>query len=123
MTSVNFTIFHPWDGKSPLACLPLAAWPPSWYVHYCNAIYFSYTIFIIADTLQSIYLAAINSIFKSNTKLKYLYILEINILLSIKIIYINLGPIIESEASINSNYCILKTIFLEQLQLNYNNNF
>jgi hypothetical protein len=41
--------------------------------------------------------------------------LEINILLSIKTIYINLGPIIESEAFINSNYRILKIIFLEQL--------
>jgi hypothetical protein len=39
--------------------------------------------------------------------------LEINILLFIKITYINLGPIIESEASISSNYYILKIIFLE----------
>jgi hypothetical protein len=38
---------------------------------------------------------------------------EINILLSVKTTYINLGPIIESEASINSNYYILKIIFLE----------
>jgi len=29
--------------------------------------------------------------------------------------YINLGPIIESEASISGNYYILKMIFLEQL--------
>ena len=49
--------------------------------------------------------------------------LKINILLSIKTTYINLGPIIESKASINRNYYILKIIFLEQLQLNYNNNF
>jgi len=49
--------------------------------------------------------------------------LEINILLFIKTIYINLGPIIESEASINGNYHILKTIFLEQLQLNRDNDF
>jgi len=40
---------------------------------------------------------------------------KINILLFIKITYINLGPIIESEAFINGNYRILKTIFLEQL--------
>jgi len=38
---------------------------------------------------------------------------EINILLFVKIIYINLGPIIESEVFINNNYHILKTIFLE----------
>ena len=49
--------------------------------------------------------------------------LEINILLFIKIIYINLGPIIVSEAFINGNYYIFKTIFLKQLQFNYNNNF
>ena len=48
---------------------------------------------------------------------------EINILLFIKITHVNLGPIIESEAFINSNYCILKTIFLKQLQLNHNNDF
>jgi hypothetical protein len=48
---------------------------------------------------------------------------KIDILLSIKTTYINLGPIIESKASINSNYRILKTIFLEQLQLNRDNNF
>jgi len=59
------------------------------------------------------YLAAINGIFKSNTELKYPRIPKINILLSIKTTYINLGPIIESEAFINSNYYILKTIFLE----------
>jgi hypothetical protein len=41
--------------------------------------------------------------------------LEIDILLSIKTTYINLGPIIESEAFINGNYYILKIIFLEQL--------
>jgi len=48
---------------------------------------------------------------------------KIDILPSIKTTYINLGPIIESEASINGNYRVLKTIFLEQLQLNHNNNF
>ena len=43
---------------------------------------------------------------------------EINILLFVKIIYINLSPIIENKAFINSNYYILDTIFLKQLQLN-----
>ena len=88
-----------------------------------NSIQNQISIFIITDTLQSIYPAAINSIFKFNTELKYLHILKIDILLSIKITYINLGPIIESKASINSNYYILKTIFLEQLRLNRDNNF
>jgi len=71
------------------------------------------SIFVIADALQSIYPATINGIFESNTELKYLYMPEIDILLFIKTMHINLGPIIESEAFINSNYRILKTIFLE----------
>jgi len=70
---------------------------------------------MIVDALRSTYLTAINSIFKSNTELEYLRMPKINILLFVKIIYINLGPIIESKASINGNYCVLKTIFLEQL--------
>jgi len=49
--------------------------------------------------------------------------LKIDILLFIKTTYINLGPIIESKAFINGNYRILKTIFLEQLQLNHDNDF
>ena len=78
---------------------------------------------MIIDALQSAYLATINSIFKFNTKLKYPRMLKINILLSAKTTYINLGPIIKSEAFINNNYCVLKIIFLEQLQLNRDNNF
>ena len=78
---------------------------------------------MITDALQSAYPAAVNSIFKLNTELKYLCILKIDILLSIKTTHINLGPIIESEASINGNYCVLKIIFLEQLQLNRDNDF
>ena len=73
------------------------------------------SIFVIADALQSTYPAAVNSIFKFNTELKYPRMLEINILLFIKTTHVNLGPIIESEASINGNYYILKTIFLKQL--------
>ena len=78
---------------------------------------------MITDALQNAYPAAVNSIFKSNTELKYLRIPKIDILLFIKITHINLSPIIKSKASINSNYCILETIFLKQLQLNYNNDF
>ena len=40
---------------------------------------------------------------------------EINILLFIKIMYVNLGPIIKSKTFINGNYRVLKTIFLKQL--------
>jgi len=69
------------------------------------------------------YLTAVNGIFESNTELEYLCMLEIDILLSAKIMHVNLGPIMESEASINGNYHILEIIFLEQLQLNCDNNF
>jgi len=48
---------------------------------------------------------------------------EIDILLSAKTMHVNLGPIMESEASINGNYRVLETIFLEQLQLNRDNDF
>ena len=68
---------------------------------------------MIIDTLQNTYPATVNGIFKSNTEFKYLYILKINILLFIKIMYVNLGPIIKSKAFINNNYYILKIIFLE----------
>ena len=78
-----------------------------------NTIQNQISIFVITDTLQSAYPATVNSIFKSNTKFKYPYIPKIDILLFIKIIYVNLGPIIENKAFINSNYYILKTIFLE----------
>ena len=71
------------------------------------------SIFVIVNALRSAYLAAVNSIFKSNTKFKYLRMLKINILLFAKITHINLDLIMESEASINSNYYILKTIFLK----------
>ena len=69
------------------------------------------------------YLTAVNGIFESNTELEYPHMPEINILPSTKTMHVNLGPIIKSEASINGNYCVLKTIFLEQLQLNCDNNF
>ena len=49
--------------------------------------------------------------------------LKIDILPSVKITHVNLGPIIESKASINGNYYILEMIFLKQLQFNYDNDF
>ena len=70
---------------------------------------------MIVDVFQSVYPAAVNSIFKLNTELEYPYILKIDILLSIKITHINLDPIIENKAFINGNYRVLKIIFLEQL--------
>ena len=69
------------------------------------------------------YLTAVNGIFESNTELKYLHMPEIDILLFIKTMHVNLGSIMKSKASINNNYYILKIIFLEQLQLNHNDDF
>ena len=80
-----------------------------------NSVQNRISIFVIADALQSAYPAAINGIFKSNTELEYPRMPEIDILLSVKTTHVNLGPIMESEASISSNYHVLKTIFLEQL--------
>ena len=57
----------------------------------------------------------VNSIFNSNIDIKYLYILVVNILPYRIIEYITLGPILNSEASINSNYYIIENIFLNQL--------
>ena len=37
--------------------------------------------------------------------------------------YVTLGPILDSKALISSNYHILETIFLEQLHLNHNKDF
>ena len=37
--------------------------------------------------------------------------------------YITLGPILDSKASINSNYCVIENIFLDQLQYNYKTAF
>ena len=78
-----------------------------------NSVQNRISIFVIADALQSAYPAAVNGIFESNTELEYPRMLEIDILLSVKTTHVNLGPIMESEAFINNNYCILKTIFLE----------
>ena len=61
-------------------------------------------------------------VFKSNLD-KYLHMLQLNILESSKTTHVTLGPILDSEALINSNYCVLKTIFLEQLCLNCEEDF
>jgi len=55
----------------------------------------------------------VNSIFNSNTDIKYPHILVVNILPYRRIEYITLGPILDSKASINSNYYIIENIFLE----------
>ena len=61
----------------------------------------------------------INGIFNFNINIKYPYILVVNILPYKKIEYITLTSIFNSKAFINSNYYIIKNIFLDQLQYNY----
>jgi hypothetical protein len=61
------------------------------------------------DAIQYAYSTAVNSIFNSNADIKYLYILVVNILPSRRIEHITLGPILDSKASINSNYRIIIT--------------
>ena len=55
--------------------------------------------------------------------IKYLYILIVNILPHKRTEYVTLGPILNSKASINGNYYIIKNIFLDQLQYNYKTAF
>jgi len=60
-----------------------------------------------------VYPTIVNSIFDSNIDIKYPHILAVNILPYRTIEYITLGPILDSEASINGNYRIIENIFLE----------
>jgi len=57
----------------------------------------------------------VNSIFNFNMDIKYLYMLVVNILPYRKTEHITLRPILNSEVFINSNYYIIKNIFLDQL--------
>jgi len=49
--------------------------------------------------------------------------LVVNILPYKRIEHITLGPILNSEVSINGNYYIIKNIFLDQLQYNRETTF
>jgi len=49
--------------------------------------------------------------------------LVVNILLYRRTEHITLGPILDSEAFINSNYYIIENIFLDQLQYNHETAF
>ena len=80
-------------------------------------------ISIIVNTIQCAYLAAVDGLFKSNLDCKYLRIPQFEILKSVIMMYITLGPILNSKALISGNYRVLKTIFLEQLHFNCNKDF
>ena len=75
------------------------------------------------DAIQYAYPTAVNGIFNSNADIKYPYIPAVDILPYRRIKYITLKPILNSEASINSNYYVIKNIFLKQLQNNYKTAF
>ena len=59
------------------------------------------------------YPIVVNGIFDSKADIKYPRILVVNILPYKKIEYITLGPILDSKASINGNYCVIENIFLD----------
>ena len=75
------------------------------------------------DAIRYTYPAMVNGIFNSNIDIKYPRILAVNILLYKITEYITLKPILNSKAFINSNYYIIKNIFLEQQQYNYKTTF
>ena len=77
------------------------------------------SINFIVDVIQYIYPAAVNSIFNFNIDIEYPHIPVINILPYKRTEYITLRPILNNKAFINSNYYIIKNIFLDQLQYNY----
>ena len=61
----------------------------------------------------------VNGIFDFNININYPYMPVVDILPYGKTEHITLGPILNSKASINGNYCVIKNIFLDQLQYNY----
>ena len=49
--------------------------------------------------------------------------LVVNVLPHGRTEYVTLGPIFDSKAFINGNYCVMENIFLDQLQYNYKTAF
>jgi hypothetical protein len=60
----------------------------------------------------------VDGIFNFNIDIKYPRMLVIDILPYGRTEHITLRPILNSEASINGNYCVIENIFLDQLQYN-----
>ena len=75
------------------------------------------------DIIKCAYPTAVNNIFNFNADIEYPRILTVDILPYGKTEYITLKPILDSKAFINSNYYIIKNIFLKQLQYNYKTAF
>ena len=55
----------------------------------------------------------VNGIFNFNVDIEYPRMLIVNILPYRSIKHITLGPIFNSKAFINGNYCIIENIFLD----------
>jgi len=77
----------------------------------------------IADAIRCAYPTAVNSIFDSNADIEYPRIPAVDILPHGRTEHVTLGPILDSEASINGNYRVMENIFLEQLQYNRETTF
>ena len=67
----------------------------------------------IADAIKCAYPTAVNGIFDSNADIEYPRIPAVDILPHRRTEHVTLGPILDSEASINGNYYIIENIFLE----------
>ena len=72
----------------------------------------------IADAIRCAYPAAVDGIFNSNADIEYPCMPVVDILPHGRTEHVTLGPILDSEASINGNYRVMENIFLDQLQYN-----
>ena len=72
---------------------------------------------IITDAIRRAYPTAVDGVFKSDASYKYPRMPQLDLLKSARTTHITIGPILDSEALISSNYRVLETIFREQLDL------
>ena len=72
----------------------------------------------IADAIRCAYPAAVDGIFDSNADIEYPRMPVVDVLPHGRTEHVTLGPILDSEASINGNYRVMENIFLDQLQYN-----
>ena len=72
----------------------------------------------IADAIRCAYPAAVDGIFDSNVDIEYPRMPVVDVLPHGRTEHVTLGPILDSKASINGNYCVMENIFLDQLQYN-----
>ena len=77
----------------------------------------------IADAIRCAYPAAVDGIFDSNADIEYPRMSVVDVLPHGRTEHVTLGPILDSEASINGNYRVMENIFLDQLQYNHKTAF